>query len=270
MFYRYIKISFKNFILYFLTFFLESLYKIKYRNILKGKDCFLLGSSNVVDLTLFKQDMVVISVNGSAANAEKLHLPKILLTILDNELLDPICIKEKISRKYIIENKLLKNINLGTLICVQSNNSKGGDPLILEAHFNDYIKFNRFLVKKIIAKTTKSKLINKNINGLPSTGFTALAICFWLGAKSVSMTGFSFYENNNSIFDSHFYNQNDLELADKVLNTRSHTLADSAILTSLVLNKYKVITKDHYLLPLIQNWGNFPPQWAQIRKYKNN
>jgi hypothetical protein len=242
----------KNILSYFLSFFDYYLLKYKYSSILKGKDCFLVGSAPNIDLSLYNEKMKIISVNGSAENIYKYNLSPITLTIVDNELLDPSINVIKESRKKIISNELLKNYNLGTLFSTQSNLSNGGDPSVLKANFINYQMINKFICKSICKRLTNNNLINNDLYSIPSTGFIAIAICFYLGAKSVTLTGFSFYNNIDKI------------------DTRSHTLADCALLTSLILNGFKIQSNDVDVLPLLSNWGRNPLYPYYRTNFRNN
>lgn len=250
--------------------------------ILKGQDCLLIGSAPNPDLSLYKNSMSIITVNGSAANAKKLRLPPSKLTVIDYELIDPECFNEKESRRVIVHNKLLKNIDLGTLISVQSNSSKGGDPSILEARFGQYASLNRATARKIIHRLTGARLLSNNVHGLLSQGGMALALCFWLGAKSVTICGFSLFKKSDSEIEPHFYsdlpisletnfNWRDLECDRKgqMLDTRNHSLADCSLITQLVLRGFDVRSAEQDFLPLIRNWGDSPPDWAIKKKYRN-
>ena len=267
----------QNLFLIFINFILSSFYerriRYKYRNLLHGEDCFILGSARCPDISLYKTKMKIVTVNGSGANSFNLGLSPITLTIVDNELLDPDINITKESRKFIIENKILKNINLGKLFSVQSNLSIGGNPEILESQYSNFEILNKFICKIISKKVTNTNLINSNIHNLPSTGFFAMAICFWLGAKSVTLAGFSFYTSSIPNFSNYFYlNQND-DIKLNYLDTRSHSLADSMLLGLLIQNGYNIFSKEKDLLPLLSNWGQNPPEnikkiSRRIKKYK--
>ena len=195
--------------------------------------------------------MKIISVNGSAENIKKYNLSPIILTVVDNELIDLNVYLTKESRANIILNEKLKDIDLGFIFSTQSNSSIGGNPEILKAKFYDYKMINRFVCRLICKNMTKTNLINKNIFSIPSTGFISIAICFFLGAKSVTLTGFSFYINNKS-------------------DTRNHTLADCALLSNLILNGFKIKSNDEDILPLLGNWGRNPSFPYLKTKFRNN
>ena len=228
-------------------------YKIKnkYSHLLKNEDCFLVGSAPNTDLSLYNSNMKIISVNGSAENINKFNLHPITLTIVDNELIDLNVYLTKESRADIILNEKLKDLDLGLIFSTQSNLATGGSPEILKANFNDYMMINRFVCRLICKKIVKTNLLNKNIYSIPSTGFISIAICFFLGAKSVTLTGFTFYINNKS-------------------DTRNHTLSDCALLSHLILNGYKIKSNDVDLLPLLGNWGRNPSSPYLRSKFRNN
>jgi hypothetical protein len=258
--------------------------KAKYHigNFLKCQDCLLIGSAPNPDLSLYKNGMSIVTVNGSAANAKNLGLPPPKLTVIDYELIDPECFNEKESRRVIIENKLLKGLDLGTLISVQSNNSKGGSPSVLEANFNRYESINKAIARKIIHNVSDTKILNNDVHGLLSQGGMAIALCFWLGARSVTISGFSLFKKHNSKIEPHFYSDLPVSLAGNynwrsgdcekdalLLDTRPHSLADCSLITQLVLRGFDVRTSEQDFLPLIRNWGSSPHDCAVRKKYRN-
>jgi hypothetical protein len=259
--------------------------KVRYHigKILKGQDCLLIGSAPNPDLSLYKNGMSIVTVNGSAANAKSLGLPTPKLTVIDYELIDPECFNEKESRRVIIENKLLKDLDLGTLVAVQSNSSKGGAPSVLEAKFDQYTSINKAIARKIVHRVTDAGTLSNDVHGLLSQGGMAIALCFWLGARSVTISGFSLFKKYKSEIEPHFYSDLPISLAGDFnwdssecgkdslsLDTRSHTLADCSLVTQLVLRGFEVRTAEQDFLPLTRNWGRSPPDWAVRKKFRNH
>ena len=113
---------------------------IKKIDLLRNKDVFILGSAPNPDLSSYSKKKILVTCNGSAANAKKLNLSEPILTIVDNELLDKKIVKKKQSRKSIIKGELLKSLNLGSIISVQSNHSQGNDVSLLQAQYNNFYK----------------------------------------------------------------------------------------------------------------------------------
>ena len=111
---------------------------IKKIKLLRNKDVFILGSAPNPDLSSYSKKKILITCNGSAANAKKLKMGQPLITIVDNELLDKDIIKKKESRKSIINGGLLKSLNLGSIISVQSNHSKGSDVSLLQSKYSNF------------------------------------------------------------------------------------------------------------------------------------
>ena len=61
------------------------------------------------------------------------------MTIVDNELIDESIAYSKPSRSVIVKKPILKDLELGNLICVQSNHSRGSKPDILKANMKKCI-----------------------------------------------------------------------------------------------------------------------------------
>jgi len=210
--------------------------------LLAGRECFVLGSAPDPNLTAFKSDSLLICVNGSAANAKKLGLPTPILTIVDFELLDSLVNLEKESRSVIIKNQLLRGLNLGTLISTQSNGSSGGSINCLNANVEKHIRLYKYDCMKIVHNITQAKLLEKNVHGVLSRGALAVLLCAWGCAKSVTFEGFKLFRTKEELYAPHFYENNVNETVWNAepqsfqdWDTRSHSLADSALITQLIL-----------------------------------
>lgn len=239
-----------------------------------GKDCFVLGSAPEPDLSLFDDEMALVTANGSAGNANALGLPSPTMTVIDFELLDENKLDENKTEKsqLIARNrKLLNGLNLGILIAAQSNNNQGGNPDILQAKYNHFVELIKLERKTIVHQVSGSKLLENNVHGLTSTGAFAIALCVYLGARSVTFAGFSLFRSKQSKVTPHFFNKLDVQtkvstITDKNIefdyDSRNHSLADSALISQLVLNGHCILNSHKDFLPLLQNWGSEPPSWA--------
>ena len=238
---------------------------------IRGKDCFVLGSAPNPDLSLFREDMVIVAVNGSAANAKHLGLPSPSMTVIDFELLDVNKLSCSEARKVSCE--ILKDLNLGMLIAVQSNNSQGGSPHILQAKYEDFFELLKLDRKRIVQHVSGTNLLENNVHGLTSTGGFAIAFSAYLGAKSITFSGFSLSCSKKDKEPPHFYQslgiatniQQNYDIPEFDYDSRSHSLADSALISQMVLKGYPIFSTSKDFLPLLQNWGSNPPKWA-IRK----
>jgi hypothetical protein len=195
----------------------------------------------------------VVCCNGSASYLKRNKLNKIpYLTIIDNELIDKKIVYEKNIRKNIIQNKLLKGINLGNLISVQSNHSNNSDPSILEADYNSYTHINKNFRRSIVNELVKINFIENDNQSLLSTGLFAISLCLLLGAERVEFTGFSLWKEEEK---DYFYSQLNDSLIEKKL-IRNHSLADIFYISLLKIKKFNIHTKDIDFLPLMSNWGD--------------
>lgn len=258
-----INFIFKNkYVLKHIIYFpIEIIRILKLKNKIKGKNVFILGSAPNPNLDLYSNDHILISVNGSAANAKELGLKEPLMTVIDFELINKKTAIDKDVRSIIVKNNLLKDINLGFVISTQSNDTLLEDPGILKAKIKKFYSIHRFTRKILIQNVTKNKKLD-DTNSLVSTGAFACALCFFLGANEVIISGFSFLKNEN-FHPPSFYKTDELQFENKIksepdskLDTRSHSLADSNLISSLVINGRKIKTNEREILPLVQNWGN--------------
>lgn len=241
----------------------------------EGKDCFVLGSAPNPDLSLFQEGMALVAVNGSAVNARRLGLPSPAMTVVDFELLDSSINTTKESRSIIVKNRLLEGTDLGVLVSTQSNNSQGGNPDVLHAYYADFIRLYKHQCQAIVHYITGTNMLERDVHGLLSRGALAIAICSWLGARTVTLAGFSLFCTKEERRSPHFYHDMDLEFRENVVwmsdntlppargNTRNHSLADCALISQLVLRGQRIHTKERDFLPVIQNWGCNPPDWAK-------
>lgn len=225
---------------------------------LHGKDVLVLGSAPTPALPANAKDMLVICCNGSGANTSRLGLRNPTITVVDNELIDKDVAFSKDVRSDIIKGKVLSGLNLGILVATQSNTSRGGSPELLGGNFDKFLKIRKYTRRNILDEVTGTNLLERdNRVSLCSTGGFAVALSVYLGAKSVTISGFTHLINPNQM---HFYDPVS-ESNIKVLNSRNHSLADSALITLAVINGHKIFTSEADLLPLVQNWGNQGPGW---------
>ena len=229
--------------------------------LLKNADILILGSSPSPVLPEDYRNRLLICCNGSAANAKLLKLSEPVMTVVDYELIDADVALSKDVRSKIINNKILANLNLGYLVATQSNHAVGGKPEMLNAEYRDFLAIDRFTRRKIIDIVTGTNRIERDARlSLCSTGGFAVAFSLFLGARSVSIAGFTHLFSGNKHSQMHFYDHA-LESLSHVLNTRNHSMADSALISLSVINGYKVSTDERDILPLVQIWGNSGPSW---------
>ena len=246
---RYIKNKLKD-IINLRSFIMFHLNPIIYK-----KDVFILGSAPDPNLSLYSKDKVLVTCNGSASNAKKLNLVTPKMTIVDNELIDESIAYSKPSRSVIVKNQLLKDLELGNLICVQSNHSRGSKPDILKAKYEKVYNINNHLRKMIMRNIINITWFEENDLSLASTGGFAIALCAFLKAKSITFEGFKLFQGETNDL-KHFYESHEsLPTIYKKLNSRPHSLADSLIIGSLVARGKKLYTNEIDFLPIINNWG---------------
>jgi hypothetical protein len=228
---------------------------------LKNADVLILGSSPSPTLLDEHRNRLLICCNASAANAKQLGLSEPVITVVDYELIDPNVVLSKVVRGKIIKKRILAQLNLGHLVATQSNNAVGGCPHLLKANYNGYTAIDRFSRRKIIDIVTGVNKIDRAPEvSLSSTGGFAVALALFLGARSVSIAGFTHIFKGDKCYQMHFYDDvvnNEINS----LNTRNHSMADSALISLAVINGHKIITSEEDILPLIQNWGNSGPSW---------
>ena len=248
------------------------LIKMKFK-LLKKKKVLVIGSGPSCELKNYiLKDYVVICCNGSASVLKENNqniTP--YLTIIDNELIDHTIAYEKDVRNVIIKNKLLKNLNLGNLISVQSNHSKNRNPNILEANFKSFTYINKNFRRALLNNLLNTNFIENDNDSLVSTGIFSICLSFLFGASEVEFTGFSLWNNEQYYsFNTNFVRKITSSAApppspttatskNETISlkelTRNHSLADSLCIALLKVKKFKVHTKDKDFLPLMTNWG---------------
>lgn len=237
--------------------------KKKLKSKIIRKNIFLLGSAPCPNLELYDDDMEIFSVNASARNANILGLKPPIISIIDNELIDASVNYSKPSRAIVIKDGLLNGIDMGNVLSVQSYDAKWGDLSQLSANHLDFFRLNRYAKSWIVAITTKTTKFGVGVEHLYSTGAFAMALSFYLGCNSLTISGFTLYVGqNNSKNKLYFYEfpgdslkKNEVKDSNHI-NTRSHTMADLHLVTSLVISGRKIFTKENDFLPAINNWGN--------------
>ena len=232
---------------YFICFKVQKL-----RRNIAGKDVLILGSAPNPVLPKYFHAMPLICCNGSAANASDLSLQSPVMTVVDYELIDEHESKAKDVRSVIIDSGYLRGLDLGELVATQSNDAKGGKPEILQANYSRFLEISRFERRRMIDLLTNTRLLERDRRtSLCSTGAFAVALAFYLGAKSVTLSGFTYFVSS------------DVSNADEInsINTRSHSMADSMLLGLATINGKVIQTGERDLLPVIQNYGNEGPKW---------
>jgi len=225
------------------------------RRLIKGQKVMIVGSSPFSDFRLFTSDMTVVNLNGSAARNSIAGIPESHFTFLDFEIVDPLINREKINRREIISKGILKEAALGYVILTQSNSSKGGDLSLVAGNYIKSIYVGRKLRRLIVLFASKNLSLDNRKDGQLSTGGFAIAFVAAFRPKSIYLTGFSFFKHPDSDDPPHFYDGN-LMLDDRELtDTRSHSLADSLLISSLAVKGMALESDDRDLKPLISNWG---------------
>ena len=234
---------------------------IKLSKKFKGKNCYVLGSAPHGNLKKYKKNMLLVTSSGSAKLLSILGKHKSDLSILDCEIFTD---QNKSTRNIITKNKLLKNLDLGLLVQAQSNNSKFGNPELLEAKFYKHVKIDKFMRKIIIFWVTKNIYLENRFDSKISSGIFSIILCFFLGSKSVTFSGFSTtHKNKGSSIPEHFYKKYlNLEITDYKKNKndhfkfpRSHSAADLVTIGLLFVSGKKIFTEDSDFIPSVYNRG---------------
>ena len=132
----------------------------------------------------------------------------------------------------------------------------------MNPNIKSFFSIHRFTRKIVINSVIKNNQLDYKNSSLISTGAFACALCFYLDAEEVVISGFSFLKEEN-LYPPSFYKTNELKFTNNInensyskIDTRSHSLADSCLISTLVINGRKIKTNEKQILPLTQNWGN--------------
>jgi hypothetical protein len=223
--------------------------------IVRNQDILLVGSSPVVDFVDYRSEMKVVNVNGSSYRNEAIGIRRIDVTFLDCEVLDPAVNTKKANRSELFSKGILEKNDLGALVQTQSNDSLGGNPSDYNLKYGNHLFVSRFTRRLILFFIFHNFRVEKNRNSILSTGGIALAVIAFFKPKTITLTGFSFFKDIALEDPPKAY---DLEVQAKNLkfnDTRSHSLADSLLISYLSLKRGNLLTNDLDLLPLVNNWG---------------
>jgi hypothetical protein len=227
-----------------------------------ARTVFVLGSAPHSSAAQFDPSMVLVSCNASALSAHRHGLPPPTLTVMDNELLDPDVSNQKPGRDTIIARGLLRDLDLGHLVCVQSNRAQAGDPGALGAKLSAVSLLDRGQRHRVVRNASGIEALDGSNWAMVSTGAFAIALAVYLGASRVRFSGFGLYKPLDALDPPHFYDS-DLPALGPQRESRNHSLADAALVCALALRGVDIATDDHDFLPLVQNWGSKPPDWAR-------
>ena len=153
---------------------------------LHNQDVLVLGSGPNPDSSWIKDNYKLVTCNGSAANAKRLGLPDPVLTVINSELISPEKSLSKPGRVEIVQNSILKDLNLGIIFVGQSSGCKGGEPEILKCNYDDFFRFNEYEMRYIFDKASHIKLLNRKPHlSLCSTGAMAISSAAFLGGQNL-------------------------------------------------------------------------------------
>jgi hypothetical protein len=225
------------------------------KNYIENRRVMIVGSSPFSDFRRFTSDMTIINLNGSISRNVPGGIPYPHITFLDFELVDPATNSTKENRSQIIEKEILKNNDLGYVILTQSNSSKGGDLDLVTKNYNRSLKIGKRLRRLIVIIVSKNLSLDKRKNGKLSTGGFAIACVALCRPQSIYLTGFSFFKSQESEDPPHYYDGDLVSDSSSWIDTRSHSLADSLLISSLAVKGIVFFSDDKDLRPLISNWG---------------
>lgn len=223
--------------------------------IVRNQKVLLVGSAPFSNFNSYHPGMKVININGSSYRNSELGIHKTDITFLDCEVLDPTINGVKENRRELFENRIITATNLGILVQTQSNDSTGGDPNAYGLRFDNNLWMNRFTRRLLLLLLCRNFYIESNRKSLLSTGGIALATVALLKPKSITLSGFSFFKSINAEDPPKAYNSERQSSFTDLNDTRSHSSADSFLISFLSLRDGNIFSKDRDLLPLIHNWG---------------
>lgn len=227
---------------------------LELRKLIAGRDIMIVGSSPLSDFRRYRENMMIVNVNGSAGRNKIANIPDPTITFLDYEFVDPKALQEKKYRRDIWDKGVLVGANLGFVILTQSNSSKGGNLDDLTDDFRAVVNCGKRLRRWIVLLASRNFRLEKKREGYLSTGGFALAFLSLFSPKSIYLTGFSFFKDYAADVAPHFYDDKDTA-TNRLEDTRSHSLADSLLISSLTLRGIRIISDDKDLKPLLSNWG---------------
>jgi hypothetical protein len=225
------------------------------RPIIRNREVLLIGSAPFSIFNSYHPGMKVVNINGSCYRNRGMGILKADVTFLDYEVLDPTINDVKENRRELIENGILSSTNLGILVQTQSNDSTGGDPSAYDLCFDNKLWMNRLTRRLLLFLLCRNFHIESGKKSILSTGGLALATVAFLKPKSITLTGFSFFKSIYASDPPKAYNLEKHLIYSDLEDTRSHSSADSFLISFLSLRNENIFSKDKDLLPLINNWG---------------
>ncbi len=223
--------------------------------IIRNQEILLVGSAPFSDFNSYHLGMKVININGSGFRNSGLGINETDVTFLDCEVLDPKINSVKENRRELFENQILTAANLGILVQTQSNDSTGGDPNAYGLSFDTNLWMDRFTRRLLLILLCRNFHIESRRKSVLSTGGIALATVALLKPKSITLTGFSFFKSINAEDPPKAYNLDIKSTFTDLEDTRSHSSADSFLISFLSLRDGNIFSTDRDILPLIHNWG---------------
>jgi hypothetical protein len=232
--------------------------------LLRGSYVLVLGSAPHGHAGGYASPMKVVCCNASALRARQLGLPAPVLSVMDNEVLDPGSRQRKPERDVIVRQRLLASVPVGHLVTVQSNRSTGGDPADLGAVMNGHLGLDRAMRARVVQRITGLAELDASNWSMVSTGAFTIALCALLGAQRIHFSGFGLRKPHGALDPQHFYDTPSTAgpLLSVGVESRNHSMADAALVACMATRGFPLDTDDPEFAPLVRNWGAKTPSWA--------
>lgn len=224
---------------------------------LRSSRILLLGSAPTPSLPPDPNSWALWTVNASARQAELLALGSPAVTVVDRGFFS------ESSRS--VAREQIAHLDVGRVVAVSTVRLAQSPVIPVGA-----IRMSRLQRSLIVRAATGSRLLDSGTFAQLSTGGFATCLATLAASEKVFLAGFTMRLGPGTKRTPHFYD--DPNIAPSVaagtpdqVTARKHSAADSAALSSISLLRANLLSLEPDLLPLLNNWGQDPPEWYRRR-----
>lgn len=222
----------------------------------RGMRVLVLGSAPQPALPDSDDYDVLVCVNASGDVARRRLHRSADVTVMDREMTT----RNKSGDKRYAAFELVRGLDLGLLVTIASNGANLNCESLDELLHGGHVDITRRQAGRALRHATSNLSLNRGVDSLTSTGFSAMALVALSDPSVIWLAGFRLFVPAGSHGTPHDYPMPKIDAESPYGQTRpdsrKHSAADATLLGSLVLSGRDVRSRELELAPLLQNWGS--------------
>jgi len=231
-----------------------------------GKSVLVVGSAPSASLQNLDPFEFVVGVHASPLLIESKFGLVTDLLVSDISVFHQDYAGKEPGRRAVLDSGAMSMSPLKRLVVVGQDSLRETAPYSEVGNFSQILRLSQMKRKAILAWSSRSFVLNSyNDHSLVGTGAFAIALSFFAGAKSVQFTGFNLRNGTSDSveYPRHFYDDlfsHDLYTPEQIVEDytqskpRTHSSADSFLISSLYLQEKPIRSNEADFEPLLANW----------------